>query len=147
MSHLSLAGELREMIRLLMRRLGVLEKSEASCCGITLGQCHALIEIGRAGEISLNELAELLNVDNSTMSRTVNNLVSNELIERVINPEDRRYVKITLTEKGEQMFKEIEENMGSYFKHILEAIPEDKHQQVVESLRLLMGAIKKANCC
>ncbi|MBZ4654948.1 MAG: hypothetical protein JG781_2305, partial [Peptococcaceae bacterium] len=35
----------------------------------------------------------------------------------------------------------------SYFKHILEAIPEDKHQQVVESLRLLMGAIKKANCC
>ncbi|MBZ4654949.1 MAG: MarR family transcriptional regulator [Peptococcaceae bacterium] len=147
MSHLSLAGELREMIRLLMRRLGVLEKSEASCCGITLGQCHALIEIGRAGEISLNELAELLNVDNSTMSRTVNNLVSNELIERVINPEDRRYVKITLTEKGEQMFKEIEENMGSYFKHILEAIPEDKHQQVVESLRLLMGAFKKANCC
>jgi DNA-binding MarR family transcriptional regulator len=130
-----------------MRRLGVLEKSEASCCGITLGQCHALIEIGRAGEISLNELAELLNVDNSTMSRTVNNLVSNELIERVINPEDRRYVKITLTEKGGQKFKEIEENMESYFKHILEAIPEDKHQQVVESLRLLMVAIKKANCC
>lgn len=147
MSHVSLAGELREMIRFLMRRLGVWEKSEASCCGITLGQCHALVEIGRAGEISLNELAELLNVDNSTMSRTVNNLVNNELIERLINPEDRRYVKIVLTEKGRQKFKEIEENMENYFRHILETIPEDKHQQVVESLRLLMLAIEKANCC
>jgi hypothetical protein len=35
-------GKLRETVRLLVRRLGILEKSEASCCGITLAQCHAL---------------------------------------------------------------------------------------------------------
>ena len=54
--------ELRELVRLLIRHLGMLDKLEAGCCGTSIGQCHALVEIGRAAEISLNELAELLNL-------------------------------------------------------------------------------------
>ncbi|MDP4090219.1 MAG: helix-turn-helix domain-containing protein, partial [Bacillota bacterium] len=76
--------QLREMIRILERKLGIFEESEFSCCGITFSQCHALIEIGRAKNISLNELAELLNLENSTMSRTVNNLVTSDLAKRDI---------------------------------------------------------------
>ena len=39
----------------------------------------ALVEIGRAGSISLVDLSKLLNLDNSTLSRTVNNLVDNKM--------------------------------------------------------------------
>ena len=63
------------------RKLGVLEDGEMACCGISMAQCHALVEIGRAGSISLVELAKLLDLDNSTMSRTVNNLVNSKLAE------------------------------------------------------------------
>ncbi|MCG0274896.1 MAG: MarR family transcriptional regulator [Thermosediminibacteraceae bacterium] len=138
---------LRELIRILMRNLGVLEKSEASCCGTTLSQCHTIVEIGRAGEISLNELAELLNLDSSTISRSVNNLVKQGLVVRETDPEDRRYVRIKLTKEGYEVYKAVESSMENYFERILTSIPEEKRDKVLESLQLLIDAIRKNKCC
>jgi DNA-binding MarR family transcriptional regulator len=135
--------QLREMIRILERRVGVLQDNEFSCCGITMAQCHALVEIGRAKSIALNELAELLNLENSTMSRTVNNLVVGELAKRDIDPQDRRYVSISLTENGQKLFEGIEEDMNQYFSKVFALIPENKKEQVLESMQLLLDALEK----
>ncbi len=140
--------QLREMVRILERKLGVLEDYQVSCCGgVTMAQCHALVEIGRAKSISLNELAELLNLESSSMSRTVNNLVKSNLVKRDIDPMDRRYVTISLTEDGNKMFNDIEENMNLYFTKIYSSLPADKSDQVMESLQLLINAIGKNVCC
>jgi len=138
---------LRELIRVLVRNLGILEKSDASCCGVTISQCHAIVEIGRSGEVSLNELAELLALDKSTMSRTINNLVEDGLVIRELHPEDRRYVKIKLTDKGIKIFKNIEESMDRYYKAIFNSVPEEKREQVLDSLKLLIEAVNKNKCC
>jgi DNA-binding MarR family transcriptional regulator len=140
-------NELREFARLLARNLGFLDKSEASCCGTTIGQCHSIIEIGAAQEISLNELAEILNLDNSTISRTVNNLVDQHLVIREINPQDRRYIKLKLTDRGWAVYESIEKNMNMYFGSILKDIPEEKHEQIIESLMLLVKAMNNKKCC
>lgn len=140
-------SELRELARQLIRNMSFLDKAEASCCGTTIGQCYAITEIARAQEISLNELAELLNLDNSTMSRTINNLVEQQLVLREIDTEDRRYVKLKLTEKGLRIYKAIEKNMDMYYMSLLKDIPEEKHTQVVESLTLLLDAMKNNKCC
>lgn len=135
---------LRELIRQLERKLGVLQESQQSCCGaISMAQCHALVEIGRAERISLNDLAEKLNLDNSTMSRTVNKLVANNLVTRDIDPADRRYITISLTENGESHFQSIESEQNFYFQKVYEAIPIPKQEQVIESLQLLIGALTK----
>jgi DNA-binding MarR family transcriptional regulator len=136
--------QLRESIRIMERKLGVLEECGYSCCEITMSQCHALVEIGRVKNISLNQLAELLNLENSTMSRTVNSLVSRELVKRDIDPEDRRYVTISLTDKGHKIFEGIEKDMNQYFKKIYDEIPDEKKQQVLESLDILIKAIAKS---
>lgn len=138
---------LRELIRILVRNLGILEKSDASCCGTTIAQCHAVVEIGRAKEISLNELSDILAVDKSTMSRTINNLDQSNLAVREMQLEDRRYLKIKLTDSGEVIFKNIEESMEQYYKSIFSSIPEEKREQVLESLKLLTDAVKKNKCC
>jgi DNA-binding MarR family transcriptional regulator len=114
---------------------------------MTLGQCHAIVEIGRAGEISLNELAEVLNLDNSTMSRAVNNLVDQGYAVREADKEDRRYIKILLTEQGLSTYKAIESSMESFFEDIFDSIPEEKHKQVMESLNLLETALRGKKCC
>lgn len=137
---------LRELIRLLVRNLGILEKDGASCCGITISQCHALVEVGRTEEVSLNDLSELLGLDKSTMSRTINNLVDSGLVQRELHPEDRRYITIKLTKEGEKTYNNIEDSMDKYYKNIFEAIPEEKREQVLESLSLLTEAVKKNKC-
>jgi DNA-binding MarR family transcriptional regulator len=138
---------LRELIRVLVRNLGILEKSEATCCGTTVAQCHAIVEIGRAKEMSLNELAELLTLDKSTMSRTTNNLVESGLVIRELHSEDRRYVTIKLTEEGNKVLQSIEGSMEQYYKSIFSSIPEDKREQVLESLQLIIDAAKQNKCC
>ncbi|HEX3044323.1 MAG TPA: MarR family transcriptional regulator, partial [Bacillota bacterium] len=121
---------LRESIRKLERKLGVLDDIQSSCCGVTFAQCHAIVEIGRAGSLSLNDLADILGLDKSTMSRTLNNLVNNQLAERATHPEDRRYITIKLTEQGMRSFREIEAGMNAYFDQVYQSIPETKRAQV-----------------
>jgi len=138
---------LRELLRVLVRNLGILEKSEATCCGTTISQCHAIVEIGRSEDISLNELADLLALDKSTMSRTINNLVEADIVVRDLHPEDRRYVTIRLTDSGKRVFETIESSMEKYYRSIFHSIPEEKREQVIESLGLLVDAVKENKCC
>lgn len=142
------SARLREVIRQLERKLGVLETYRFSCCGLaSLAQCHALVEIGRAGSLSLIELASMLNLDTSTMSRTVENLVKGKLARREADESDRRYVRIYLTGEGKKLFTLIEEETKSYYDDVLAEIPENKHEQVVESMALLCDAIGIKACC
>lgn len=134
---------LRELLRLLVRNLGILEKSDASCCGVTIAQCHAIVEIGRAGKISLIELADLLGLDKSTMSRTINNLVTANLVTREIDAENRRYVTIQLTDDGKKVFESTEDNMYEYYGNIFTSIPKEKQEQVLDSLGILIEAVQK----
>ncbi len=147
MNELIAATQLRELIRLLERKLGVLEDGEMACCGLSMAQCHALVEIGRAKSISLVDLAKLLNLDNSTMSRTVNNLVNNNMVERELDPNDRRYITIRLTQEGLAHFRGIESSMGEYYMQIYSAIPEERRAQVLQSLQILLKAIADSDCC
>lgn len=138
------SGLLRELIRILVRDLGILEKSDASCSGISLAQCHAIVEIGRKEKISLVDLSGLLGLDKSTMSRTINNLVESDFVLRESDKENRRYVIIQLTEKGRSVFKDIEDSMETYYRDIFNAIPENKRYQVLESLELLKEAVESS---
>lgn len=141
------SGTLRELVRVLVRHLGILEKSDANCCGVSLAQCHAIVEIGRKGTINLNDLAEILGVDKSTMSRTINNLVESGLAARALDDSDRRYVVIQLTESGQKFFENTETSMERYFEGVLERIPEGKRSQVLESLALLTDVVGDGRCC
>lgn len=140
-------SDLREIVRILVRDLGILERSKSCCCGVTLAQCHAIVEIGRAKEINLNSLAELLNLDKSTMSRTINNLVNESLVLREVHVENRRYIKIKLTEKGDKIFREIEKTMEDYYKDVISLVPENKKNQVLDSLQILADIVKINKCC
>lgn len=139
--------KLRETMRMMVRRLGILERGEASCCGITMAQCHVIVELGRAGKMSLNDLAELLRLDKSTVSRSVDNLVSTGLVLRETDPGDRRYVTLTLSDNGVRVFADLEKRMETYFAEIVDLLPAEKREQVLDSLMLLAEAIKNPDCC
>lgn len=147
MDLISPSQRLRETTRVLIRKLGVLERTGAVCCSITMTQCHAIVETGRRQKISVNELAELLNLDKSTVSRTVEQLVNQGILIREPDSNDRRYVALRLTDQGEKLFKSIEQRMEKYFTEILDSISEEKQEQVIESLQLLAEALKGNRCC
>ena len=144
-----LIREFRNKIRQVQRSLGWLSKSDAACCGITGAQCHTLLEIGSRGGIALIDLASALNLDTSTISRTIDNLAQDGLVERKANPDDRRYIDISLTEAGQKIFDEINCTYDQFYADIFQSIPPEKHRQVIESINLLADALShtKSNTC
>lgn len=138
---------LRHDMRLLARKMELMTKGEANCCGITLTQCHLLTEIGWAGAASLNTLSERLGVDKSTMSRNIDILVNSGLVSRMTDPDNRRAVTITLTDEGRQLFSQVEASMTQFYETLYNALPPDKRSQVLESLELLLTALPAGNWC
>ena len=147
MIELNNAIQLKEAVRTLVKYLGVLDKEKGCCCGLTFTQYCAVIEIGKAQEIVLRDLAEKLGLDKSTISRTVDSLVKMDLVTLEIMPENRRYVNIMLTNEGTNLFSKMEEGSNQYYQEILKSIPENKTKQIIESVELLLQAVQKHKCC
>ncbi len=143
------AVEIRKLLRELIKELGLLQKEKYACCGLTLAQCHCLVETGDLEKTTVNRLAESLKLDQSTVSRMVDGLVKEGYLERELAEEDRRKVEISLSAKGESSYKQVETMMGDYFEEITGRIPAGKREQVIESLELLLNAIKEkgTSCC
>lgn len=136
--------DFRETLRQLERQVGWQFKDDTECCGVTLAQCHIIVEIGNAGETSVIDLATILGLDTSTLSRHINGMVNVGLVNRILNPKDRRYVSITLTEQGQKIYQSIEDICNSKYARVFEFIPREKHKQVLECFNLLVHAITEA---
>jgi DNA-binding MarR family transcriptional regulator len=137
--------EFRALLRELVRRLGHEETEGGYSCGLTFSQCHSLLGIGEMGPTTLVELAGSLRLDKSTVSRTVEDLVSLGLIQRREHPDDRRFKVLRLTAKGEAVRREIDARADDRFGRALKAIPNKSREPVLESLEILVRSLGDKN--
>ena len=140
---MDLVKQFREYTRQLECHLGNMNRSDCCCCGVSQTQCFLIVEIGRRPAISVKELAERLHTDKSSISRSVEELVQKGFVERKPSKEDRRFVTLNLLPKGQERFEKIEKDMYVKFKAVLEQIPEEKREQVMEALKLYNEACTK----
>ena len=140
---MDLVKQFREYTRQLECHLVNINNTNCCCCGISKTQCFLVVEIGRKPGISVKELADILHVDKSGVSRSVEELVQMGFVERRPSKEDRRFVTLSLLPKGHERFEIIEHDMYLKFKEVLKQIPHDKQEQVIEALKLYNEACSK----
>jgi DNA-binding MarR family transcriptional regulator len=142
---------LREKLRVLERESGAVFGQEQDCCGVTMSQCHTILQVGQRESLSLVDLAAELNLDTSTLSRTVQGLVLLGLLDRRTDAGDRRYVTIALTAQGRKVAAAIEEKYDAYFTAVLGRLPAASRASIVESLGIFVDAVRAHNesigCC
>ena len=136
--------QFRRRLRRVEREITNQLKDETVCCGVSTAQCHVLLEIGEQGATTISNLAAILRLDKSTLSRTIEGLVRIGLVERVIDPNDRRYMRVTLSDQGKNVFESINQMCDIFYTKVLDHIPKNKHDQVVEGITLLVDAFMKA---
>jgi len=126
-----------------------LERSTA-CCGVTLVQCHTLVELDEAGPLNLSELAKRMELDKSTVSRTIDSLVGSSLVKRKEDPDNRRAVILRLTRSGKSQLGKIHGVSDRFYQQILQNVPEDRMDKLTKCLELLADALSKVDtksCC
>ena len=139
----------RERTRELERNLEKMNRSDCCQCSVTTSQCFLVVEIGRNPGICVKDLANVLKLDKSAVSRAVEELVQKGFVIREPSKADRRSVVLTLTEEGEARFNKIENDMYEKFKKVFARIPKDKQEQVLEALQIYNEACEKeeGKCC
>jgi DNA-binding MarR family transcriptional regulator len=97
----------------------------------------------------MNELSDKMNLNTSTMTRILDNLVRDKYIIRDRDEADRRIVVVRLTESGSEMALKLRDSVNEYYRKIIENIPEGQLDSVLNSVNLLQSAFEKANpnCC
>jgi len=137
--------DFRRDLRKFERLVGSQQKGSTCCSGVTLAQCHAILEMEHLGKTTAGELAQSLGLDKSTLSRTVDGLVNIGLVSRVPHPSDRRYTWLVLTDQGQSTCDEINRLNDLYYRQIFKAIPKKQHPGVLRAFNLLVGAMAGAH--
>lgn len=81
---------------------------------ITSSQYHTIRQIQK-GTGSVSELASCMHVSRPNISRSVDELVTAGIVERCRDLDDRRNIKLTLTENGEKLIQ----NLRNRYSEIL----------------------------
>lgn len=137
------AQRLRGLMKRLVRAVGLLERGDASCCGITLAQCHALGEIATDERLTSGELASRLGVDPSAATRLVDALVRQGLVDRNADVSDRRVIRLQLTSRGRHRWSLIEHGMRERSRAVLRRLPPDRQEAVLEACEQLVQALEQ----
>ena len=99
------------LVRLFANILDIEEKclkiGEFSDLSIT--EMHVIDNIGFTTERTMSDTAKAVKVTSGTLTTAIDNLIKKGYVERRRSSEDRRVVKIRLTEKGKAAFKSHED--------------------------------------
>jgi DNA-binding MarR family transcriptional regulator len=127
-----LATRLRAAVTRLNRRL-----RSSSLDGVSPGQASALAMIERLGAPALNELAAAEQVRPPSMTRLVDALEGDGLVERRVDETDRRCQRVTLTPAGRRALLAIRGRKTAFLEARLSRLSEADRDAVGRALSIL----------
>jgi len=85
-------------------------------------------------EMKVSEISQLLQVTSPTVTQIINILEKDGLVERTIDPDDRRAVKIRLTAAGIEVTDKARKNFSKTFTGLIDYLGEEESEQLAELL-------------
>jgi DNA-binding MarR family transcriptional regulator len=128
----SLAPRLRVAITRLNRRL-----RSSALGGISPAQASALAMIERLGAPALNALAAAEQVRPPSMTRIVDALEADGLVERRVDETDRRSSRVSLTSAGRRELSTIRSRKTAFLEQRLEALSDTERVAIARALDVL----------
>ncbi len=95
--------------------------------------------------LTMGELSNALSVPLSTATGMGDWMVGNGYIQRLSDPEDRRIVRVALTDEGRKLQKTIENYVGQRFQQIFSRLTVEERNMffvIIRKLRLALEEVK-----
>lgn len=139
------AGEVVQSFATINKEIIKFTHQNASSFGLTVQQMGILNTIYAIPNITLKEISERLSVPKSTVSVNVDELVNLEFIERKQSDEDRREIKLKVTNQGQEASKKSIENSTSYkaMELALQQLQEDDVQTLLRIHKDLLISLQQ----
>ncbi|MCG7522590.1 MarR family winged helix-turn-helix transcriptional regulator [Ruegeria sp. Ofav3-42] len=104
--------------------------------GISNSEWRVLVNVGYAENPSVRDIEKRVSLEKSKVSRAAARLEVRGLITKVVDPDDRRLVNLTLTEKGTDLLSQLVP-IAMSFQSSLEAKLGEAEEALIAALDLL----------
>ncbi len=130
------AEHLHGMITRLQVVLSEIDYAQKACLQAGKMECQLLNHLFVVKEpVNMNELAKVLNVSHSRITRIMDNLVSKKLVMRKPSEKDRRCWFAIITDKGKKLAENSRQTVVDHQKKIITQIPEKDVENIFKALK------------
>lgn len=134
------AQAVRRFNRLYTRRIGVLAEGYLDTPW-PLAAVRIVFELGDRGEAIAADVARDLSLDPGYLSRLINRLRREGLIERRAAAHDRRQSVLTLTGRGREIFETVNQRSQDDISALLASMSDGDQRRLVQSLETAAGVL------
>ena len=96
------------------------------------------------GNITMGEFSSALSVPLSTATRIADWLVDHEYIQRLPDTDDRRVVRVALTDTGKELFKAIDRYIRQRMQQILSSLTTEERTTLLNLVSKVLSGLKEA---
>lgn len=111
---------------------------------LSILQLHALTYLKEHQHAQMSEIAKSFKIELSSATSLVNKLCTMELADREIDTNDRRLVRIQLTEKGNKLLQDAMEVRTKKIEKVLSYLSEKDANDLLRILQTLNERIERA---
>jgi len=139
--HSAQTEKLNDLINHLQKVISEIDYSQKACMQTGKMECQLLLYLHKVQQVvNMNELAGVLNVSHSRITRIMDNLVDKELVIRKPSEEDRRCWYAIITDKGNKMAEASKQTMYNQQERIIKLLTEEKAEEVIKALDMYVKA-------
>jgi len=110
---------------------------------LTFAQARALFMLAARKELTVSQLAKLLDVGNPTASILVQQLVERELVTRTEDNSDRRHTIIRLSPKGQEIGAGRRKERAKQWERWLTQVSDEELSALAHGLSAIVAVVKK----
>jgi DNA-binding MarR family transcriptional regulator len=112
-------------------------------CDISLAQIHVVSTLHERGPMTVGAVAEALDISAPSVTGIVDRMVERGMVERVRAEDDRRTVRVSLSESGRAMAERIYGEGAAEMHEVLAELSDDDLAEVTRLALLLRDAQEK----
>ena len=117
-------------------------QAEIAPMGLSVSKVRALAALATRGKLTVNELSVYAVAEQSTMSRTVDQMEKDGLIRRTVSAEDSRVRLVSLSDAGRVAYHATWPKMLAAQGVLLEGLNEATRLQFVETLNQILHNVR-----
>ena len=108
-------------------------------------EANVIFSLGERGASIMRELARNLRLHVSTMTGIVDKLIEKDFVSRERSDEDRRIVRVSLTEKGQRAYREEIEKRQQISLTVLAPLNDGEREQFLEIFSKVSVELQKSS--
>ena len=106
--------------------------------GLNTVRMRTLAVLTVSDGISIKELIDLAVVEQSTISRALDAMEEQGLIERIASEADKRIRTIYITDKGRKVFEDFWPSMFNKYQHLMNGVSEEEQDALMGTLNKIL---------